>query len=86
MNKKEFWQKMDTAIENPNAMMATMEMAVLLKQAYIGSQTERFLICYTSKEQAKKETRGGDWNELFTKDLSVRRKTKNIETHKKQPQ
>ena len=93
MNKREFWKKMDAAIDNPNLMMATMEMAVLLKQAYlenlsilaqvfysaerpgigfqayIGRQTERFLICYTSEEQAKKEMRGGDWNELNVKDV-----------------
>lgn len=98
MNKKEFWKKMDVAIDNPNVMMATMEMAALLKQAYmdnmgilaqifysrerpgigfqayIGSQTERFLICYTSKEQAKKgqaknDTWGGDWCELNVKEV-----------------
>lgn len=93
MNKKEFWKKMDVAIDNPNVMMTTMEIAALLKQAYmdnlsilaqvfyslespgigfqayLGSQTERFLICYTSKEQAKKENRGGDWSEINVKDV-----------------
>jgi len=74
-------------------MMATMEIAALLKQAYVdnlnilaqvyysvdmpgmgfqaymGSQTARFMICYSSKEQAKKENRGGDWAELSAKDV-----------------
>lgn len=35
MNKKEFWKKMDVAIDNPNVMMTTMEIAALLKQAYM---------------------------------------------------
>lgn len=93
MNKKELWRKLDAAIDNPNVMMAAMEMTALLKQAYvenisilaqvyystdmpgmgfqayIGSQTERFMICYSSKEQAKKESRGGDWAELNAKDI-----------------
>lgn len=93
MNKKELWRKLDAAIDNPNKMMAAMEMTALLKQAYVdnisilaqvyysadmpgmgfqaylGSQTERFMICYSSKEQAKKENRGGDWAELSAKDI-----------------
>jgi len=93
MKKNELWKKLDAAIDNPNIMMATMEMAALLKQAYVeelnvlaqvyysidmpgmafqaylGSPNERFMICYSCKEQAKKESRGGDWAELNAKDI-----------------
>lgn len=93
MTEKELWKKMDEAIDNPNVMMATMEMAALLKQAYIeklnllcqvyysadvpgmgfqgylGNENERFLICFTNKEQAKKEKRGGTWDKMRANDV-----------------